>query len=120
MATGISTLLLIVSAFVTNSISFPCKYYRKNDTDNTYRCVLSDKYAQDCCSSGDDCVLTKFIHAEEEPELNATEEWVNVSVNITVLNITELILEHLTLENCVKPLVIEHIRILNITNVTFR
>ena len=104
MATGISTLLIIVSAFVNSGISSPC--HLENDTDNTYYCVLSNEYVQECCLNGDNCVLTQFI---QEP-----------MHNVSVMNITGLRLKDLTLENCVKPLVIEHILTVEIIHVTFR
>ena len=116
MAAGIgsiSAVLIIVSVFVTNSISTsdPCAQLHNDtsiDTEYTYRCVLNNTFVQRCCSSpsDDDCVrLTQFIEMDEESEL---------------MNVTELVLANLTLENCAKPLIIEHIVMVEITDVTFR
>ena len=115
MATGISIspILIIVSVFVASGISAsdPCAQLY-NDTENTYRCVLNNDLIHQCCSSAtDDCDLMQII-------LNFTSE--DSDMLEELMNVTQLVLADLTLESCTKPLIIEHIMMVEITDVTFR
>lgn len=105
MATDMFTCIsIIILVFV--GISLSCNesvFCTTSDSDSSDHCILNSNHqsqVENCCSNS--------LSVDSQS-----------TMMFTGLN-SKLVLANLTFENCTKPIIIEHMMIIEITNVTFR
>jgi len=103
MATDFFTLAIIASVFVANSVSLSCD--NLCDQINNGTCILNNTdEINSCCLNASDRTYTMKFNGSD----------------LGLENLVLLVLDNLTLEDCTKPIIIENIPSVNITQSNFR
>ena len=100
--------LVVVLIFVTSSISLSCDQRELcinlgNGSGvelEDRRCILDSSYVAQCCNDNSEYFTMKFNKVNQ--------------------NISELVIANMIFEDCTKPIYIEDLMAVEITNVTFR